>query len=167
MEGEELWYFQCKRSKKISPAIFKAEVDKFNRLAAADPAKQPAGVVFITNAKVSARVRDEVSAYCRESGYACDFWAHTELDLRVKRHPAIVAEFFGAAYVHTAPALHQIPPPPHDFIRRSVELAHLISAIEQGESHLLSLYGMGGGGKTALALKLTEQLTSHYPAAHI
>jgi len=35
--GEELWYFQCKRYKRIGAATLKNEVDKYNSLAEADP----------------------------------------------------------------------------------------------------------------------------------
>jgi tetratricopeptide (TPR) repeat protein len=165
--GEELWYFQCKRHKKITPATLKAEVDKVNRLIASDAAKRPACLVFVTSASVSARVREEVAAYCRDAGYECAFWARTELDRRVKGHPDIVAEFFGAAHVQHAVALHQLPPPPGDFTGRSVEIDRLTSAAGEGAAHTLGLFGMGGAGKTALALKLAEQLTPRYPDAQI
>ena len=95
--GEELWYFQCKRYKRIDAPTLKREVDKYDALAETDPAKRAAGVVFVTSAVVSARVRDDVAAYCRERGYAYDFWAHTELDMRVKRHRDLVREFFDAS----------------------------------------------------------------------
>jgi hypothetical protein len=94
--GEELWYFQCKRRKRIDAATLKEEVDKYDALARADSTKRPAGIVFVTSAVASARVRDEMIAYCRERGYSCDFWARTELDMRVKRHPEVIQEFFDA-----------------------------------------------------------------------
>ncbi len=100
--GEELWYFQCKRYKRIGATTLKNEVDKYNSLAEADPTKRPVGVVFVTNAVVSANVRDDVEAYCREHGYAHDFWARTELDMRVKKHSDIVHEFFRAGSELTA-----------------------------------------------------------------
>jgi tetratricopeptide (TPR) repeat protein len=165
--GEELWYFQCKRHKNIAPALLKEEVDKYSRLAASDEAKRPAMVVFVTSSAVSARVRDEVAAYCHEAGYACTFWARTELDMLVKKYPAIVAEFFGAPLTHSAPALHQIPPPPADFTGRSGELDRLTLALTTGASRVACLYGMGGAGKTALALKLAERLTPHHTDAQI
>jgi len=94
--GEELWYFQCKRHKRIRASTLKEEVEKYNALAEIDPTKRPVGIVFITNAVVSASVRDVVEAYCREHSYLYDFWAHTELDMLVKKHPDIVEEFFYA-----------------------------------------------------------------------
>ena len=94
--GKELWYFQCKRHKHISTSSLKKEVDKYAALARTDPTKRPTGIVFVTSAVVSARIRDNVDAYCRDHGYDCDFWARTELDMRVKKYPEIVEEFFEA-----------------------------------------------------------------------
>ena len=54
-DGEEFWYFQCKRYQRISAATLKAEVDKYNELAVYDPAKRPNGIIFITNAIASAK----------------------------------------------------------------------------------------------------------------
>lgn len=164
--GEELWYFQCKRQKNISAAALKREVDKYNGLAAADPSKKPVGIIFVTSSGVSSWVRDEVSTYSASHGYACEFWARSELDLRVKKYPEIVAEFFNAPKAAPPPALHQLPPSPRDFLGRSSELAELSGAVEQGAT-VLGLFGMGGVGKTALALKLAELLSPHYPDAQL
>jgi hypothetical protein len=160
--GEELWYFQCKRRKRVTAPALKAEVDKYGRLAASDPSKRPSGVVFVISAVVSSRVRDEVSAYCASHGYSCDFWARTELDMLVKRHPDVVAEFFQAAAAPQPPAVRQLPTPPGDFAGRSPELEELDAAVRGGAGILL-LCGMGGVGKTTLALKLAERLAPLYP----
>jgi tetratricopeptide (TPR) repeat protein len=61
-------------------------------------------------------------------------------------------------------ALHQLPPPPGDFTGRAAELAELTANIEGGVN-ISGLQGQGGIGKTALALKLAEQLTPRYPDA--
>lgn len=61
--------------------------------------------------------------------------------------------------------LHQLPPPPRDFTGRKAELAKLAAAIKRHGVTLIGLQGMGGIGKTALALKLAEQLTPRYPDA--
>ena len=52
--------------------------------------------------------------------------------------------------------LHQVPPPPADFTGRVDELRELLAAIKQGGVTISGLQGMGGIGKTALALKLAE-----------
>jgi hypothetical protein len=59
---------------------------------------------------------------------------------------------------------HQLPPPPHDFTGREQELTELLAATECG-SVISSLQGLGGVGKTALALKLAERLKDRYPDA--
>src|SRR5215216_6221635 len=62
---------------------------------------------------------------------------------------------------------HQVPPPPADFTGRADEQRELLAAIEHGGVTISGLQGMGGIGKTALALKLVEQLKPRYPDAQI
>jgi tetratricopeptide (TPR) repeat protein len=62
-------------------------------------------------------------------------------------------------------ALHQLPAPPADFTGRADELADLIKAVKTGGVTISGLQGLGGVGKTALALKLAEQLKADYPNA--
>jgi len=62
---------------------------------------------------------------------------------------------------------HQVPPPPADFTGRAEEQRELLVAIEQGGVTISGLQGMGGIGKTALALKLVEQLKPRYPDAQL
>jgi outer membrane protein assembly factor BamB len=95
--GEELWYFQCKRYRSINAKVLKYEVDKHLQLAQEKPHLRPAGVVFVVSCAVSARVREEVGAYCEQHGLAHEFWALTELNMRVKRHPDLLREFFNLA----------------------------------------------------------------------
>jgi tetratricopeptide (TPR) repeat protein len=93
--GEELWYFQCKRYKEIGANTLRVEVDKITSLGRKDAALRPVGIVFVTNALVSARTRGAISNHCRGQGFACEFWARSELDLRVKKYKDLVEEFFG------------------------------------------------------------------------
>jgi tetratricopeptide (TPR) repeat protein/Cdc6-like AAA superfamily ATPase len=62
---------------------------------------------------------------------------------------------------------HQLPPPPADFTGRITELRELRAAIEKGGIHISGLQGQGGVGKTALALKLADELTPYFPDAQI
>jgi hypothetical protein len=71
------------------------------------------------------------------------------------------------APIPTLSSLHQLPPPPADFTGRTTELAELRAAIEKGGIHISGLQGQGGVGKTALALKLAEELSPNYPDAQI
>jgi tetratricopeptide (TPR) repeat protein len=64
-----------------------------------------------------------------------------------------------------AVAPHHLPPPPRDFTGRTAELADLLSAVEKNGVTISGVQGLGGVGKTALALKLAERLTPSYPEA--
>ncbi|HEY0079135.1 MAG TPA: tetratricopeptide repeat protein [Pyrinomonadaceae bacterium] len=70
-----------------------------------------------------------------------------------------------AAPAPTASALHQLPPPPRDFTGRKEELKELMAALAHGGVTISGLQGLGGVGKTTLALKLAEQLAPRYPDA--
>ena len=61
--------------------------------------------------------------------------------------------------------LHEVPRPPADFTGREDELKELLAAIEIGGVNISGLQGMGGIGKTVLALKLVELLEPRYPDA--
>jgi tetratricopeptide (TPR) repeat protein len=65
----------------------------------------------------------------------------------------------------TVSALHQLPAPPADFTGRAGELKELLAAVKIGGVTISGLQGLGGVGKTALALKLAEQLKPDYPDA--
>ena len=64
-------------------------------------------------------------------------------------------------------ALHQLPSPPADFTGRDAELDDLMRKIEGGGVAISGVRGMGGIGKTALALKLAERLAGRYHAAQL
>ncbi len=57
----------------------------------------------------------------------------------------------------------QLRPSPRDFTDRQVELEEILNDIRERDVTIFGLRGMGGIGKTALALRLAEQLTTEYP----
>jgi len=63
--------------------------------------------------------------------------------------------------------LHQLPSPPADFTGRTAELADLRQAIHEQGATISGLRGLGGVGKTALALVLANELAAGYPDAQI
>jgi tetratricopeptide (TPR) repeat protein len=70
--------------------------------------------------------------------------------------------------VSSLPVLHQLPAPPADFTGRAEVLSTLKSALTRGGTGaIFGLQGMGGVGKTTLALKLAEELESLYPDAQL
>jgi tetratricopeptide (TPR) repeat protein len=62
-------------------------------------------------------------------------------------------------------ALHQLPAPLADFTGRATELDHLRRAAREPGAAMISLRGMGGIGKTALAVVLANELIAAYPDA--
>lgn len=96
---------------------------------------------------------------------------HAEHDLAVGRdlinQQTIIHQTVAQTSTPTLSPLHQLPPPPADFTGRTTELRELRAAIEKGGIHISGLQGQGGVGKTALALKLAEELSPNYPDAQI
>jgi hypothetical protein len=162
-----LWAFQCKRVRTFGPSDAHAEIDKILSL----PSDQrPVGLVFVVTCNVSANTREQ--ALARLGDIECHFWTGTELDEKVKQHPDIVQEFFLPLAPTPAPpsipsSLHQLPPPPADFTGCETELAKLCDAIQHGGVTISGVRGMGGIGKTVLALELAQRLADHYPDAQI
>jgi tetratricopeptide (TPR) repeat protein len=60
-----------------------------------------------------------------------------------------------------------MPPVPANFTGRAAEMAELLALLEQPGTKMIGLYGPGGTGKTALALKLADQLAERYPDAQL
>ncbi|KAF8128817.1 hypothetical protein K438DRAFT_1695780 [Mycena galopus ATCC 62051] len=65
------------------------------------------------------------------------------------------------ATVHTAQVLNHCPPPSRIFQGQQVTLdaMHQFFARDTGKQHIYVLYGLGGAGKTQIALKLIEEFT--------
>ena len=61
--------------------------------------------------------------------------------------------------------LHEVPPSPADFTGRENDLKELLASIEVRGVTISGLQGMGGIGKTALALKLVKLVKPRYPHA--
>ena len=64
------------------------------------------------------------------------------------------------------PRLPFIPEPPSDFTGRNEELNELLAEYAAGKN-IIGLRGIGGVGKTALALKLVQSLKDRYPDGQI
>jgi tetratricopeptide (TPR) repeat protein len=64
-------------------------------------------------------------------------------------------------------ALHQLPPPPRDFIGRETEIAEILGAVGKGGATISGSPETGGIGKTALALVVAERLSTQFPDAQI
>ena len=74
-----------------------------------------------------------------------------------------------SATIYQAPApiaqsLHQLPAPPVDFAGRTREIEDFFKALQNGMT-ISGVYGMGGIGKTALALVVANKILGQYPDA--
>jgi tetratricopeptide (TPR) repeat protein len=94
-------------------------------------------------------------------------WGEETLRQYKQRPWVIRARIEAAAPNVTFSPLHQLPPPPADFTGRAAELAELREAATSGGVTISGVRGMGGIGKTALALALSRELTPLYPDAQI
>jgi tetratricopeptide (TPR) repeat protein/3',5'-cyclic AMP phosphodiesterase CpdA len=61
---------------------------------------------------------------------------------------------------------NQIPPPPRDFKGREEEIMNILSNFEKGAT-ITGMRGMGGIGKTALALVLADKIKEQFPDGQI
>lgn len=69
--------------------------------------------------------------------------------------------------ISSATSINQLPPTLPEFAGRAFEFAELVAARVNPENKILSLQGLGGVGKTTLALKLAHQLAPHYTDGQI
>ncbi|WP_341406188.1 ATP-binding protein [Luteolibacter soli] len=83
-------------------------------------------------------------------------------------HTELLLKILAAVTAPKAPtfdALHTIPPPPLGFTGREEELENLRQRAGRGGAVITGLKGMGGIGKTALALVLAREWASRFPDA--
>ena len=71
------------------------------------------------------------------------------------------------AAIAAVTSLHQLPAPPADFTGRTDDLDALAAALETGGVAIAGLPGMGGVGKTTLALQLAARIAPRYPDAQL
>ena len=65
------------------------------------------------------------------------------------------------------PAIHQLPRPPQNFTGREAEVALLEAHVSLTGARVASVHGMGGMGKTSLALVVAERVSERFPDGQI
>jgi tetratricopeptide (TPR) repeat protein len=125
-------------------------------------------------AKLQARPRDgKFLDSFRADHYESELARIAREILDVARHGSTATLGSGPAAsspitITSLPSLHQLPAPPADFTGRTEDLSALKSALTAGGTGaIFGLQGMGGVGKTSLALKLAGDLERLYPDAQI
>jgi tetratricopeptide (TPR) repeat protein len=175
--GEELWYFQSKRHKRIDTPTLIEEVDKVIQLKKEKTDLNPVGIIFIAPTTISAEIRDNVRDYCHNQQLKSDFWAVTELDQRVKKHKRIVDEFFASPFalapiqasqlsnVNTQTSLEvsdlvkllffrPLPDRNQNLVGRTAIIEQIIDLINA--RRIIAILGISGIGKSALLRELYE-----------
>src|SRR4051812_35936579 len=160
--------FQCKRVQAFNASQARKEIEKLRRLPIAD---QPHDLVFVVARAVSADTRDAIRKIWGDEA-TCHFWSSNELDERVKRHPDVLEEFF------------QLPPEPRTALPRNLPFSSL-GALFQGREEMITIlrekltqtpagramaiagkavHGLGGVGKTRLAVEYAWRYAADYTA---
>jgi len=171
----KLWWFQCKRRAKVNRKELTGEVDKIHKHIETTKDVKPFGICFVMASSVSASTRKIIEDKCATMGYACCWWAQTELDMLVKNYPRIIDEFVGLGAVargiraETIQSCHQLPSATQDFTGRKAEYKKLVKVFEAGKegSTLSCIRGMAGVGKTSLALVVANHLAEKFPDGQI
>lgn len=161
------WFFQAKQTKRLPFSALKKELDKVIAFRDSHPDSTSSGLIFMTSCPISAVARDQALAYASRVAMEIELWAITEMDMRAKQHPKILAEFFELdRQKFEGKAPRQIQEPSKDFVGRAKELAELLEKHAAGAA-ILGINGPGGVGKTALALTLVQRLKTTYPDAQV
>src|SRR3954447_12507176 len=160
--------FQCKRVQAFNASQARKEIEKLRRLPIAD---QPHDLVFVVARAVSADTRTAIRKIWGDE-VTCHFWSGNELDEKVKRHPDVLEEFF------------QLLPKPRTALPRSLPFSSL-GALFHGREETITIlhekltqapagrataiagkavHGLGGVGKTRLAVEYAWRYTADYTA---
>jgi hypothetical protein len=124
-----------------------------------------AGVITIASGERSVTVGGDVSGSNIITGVEEAAVVGSKVDGDVVARDKITQTIYQAASP-AATALHQLRAPVGDFVGREREIEALIDALRSGRRACISgISGMGGIGKTELALLVAERLSSEYPDA--
>ena len=161
--------FQCKRVQAFAAADALREIRKLRRLPVED---QPHELVFVVSRAVSAEACKSARVEWGDDA-TCHFWAGSVLDAMVKSHPELVAEFFRLSPAgEPAPFRHNLPFASLGplFLGREAVLGRLRETLARtpaGRATAIAgkaVHGLGGVGKTRLAIEYGWQHAADYAA---
>jgi tetratricopeptide (TPR) repeat protein len=161
--------FQCKRVQEFNKANARKEIEKLRRLPVAD---QPHELVFVVARAVRADTRDAIRKVWGDEA-TCHFWSGNELDERVKRHRDVLEEFFQLPSVKPRAALpRNLPFSSLGVLFQGREemitiLREKLTQAPAGRATAIAgkaVHGLGGVGKTRLAVEYAWKYTADYTA---
>ncbi len=161
--------FQCKRVRAFTAAHARTEIGKLRGL---PPGEQPQELVFVVSRAVRADTRTAARKAWGDEA-TCHFWTGGDLDERVKRHPEVVREFFQLPAERPPGFRHNLPYPSLGalFQGRDEMLGRLRERLAQtpaGRATAIAgkaVHGLGGVGKTRLAVEYAWRHAAEYQAA--
>ncbi len=163
------WVFQCKRVRAFSASQAKKEIAKLRTL---PEGEQPHELVFVVSRAVGIKTRNAIRKEWGDVA-TCHFWSGNELDERVKQHPGLLDQFFQlppaktrASFPHNLPfaSLGEL------FQGREEKLATLRKRLTEGKAGRATaiagkaVHGLGGVGKSRLALEYAWRYAAEYSA---
>ena|SRR5215213_1376494 len=161
--------FQCKRVQSFTKADARKEIEKLRRLPVEE---QPQELVFVVSRSVHISTRTAARKVWGNEA-TCHFWVGSELDGMVKSHPELLAEFFQLPPAEKpAPFRHNLPFASLGplFYGRETMLARLHETLARtpaGRATAIAgkaVHGLGGVGKTRLAIEYGWTYAAEYPA---
>ncbi|HKH45181.1 MAG TPA: restriction endonuclease [Thermoanaerobaculia bacterium] len=161
--------FQCKRVQSFTAADGRKEIKKLRVLPVEE---QPHELVFVVSRAVSAEMRKAIRAAWGDEA-SCHFWAGSELDALVKSHPELLVEFFQLPPAEKpAPFRHNLPfaslgPLFHGREAMLARLCETLARTPAGRAAVIAgkaVHGLGGVGKTRLAIEYGWKYATEYSA---
>jgi tetratricopeptide (TPR) repeat protein len=161
--------FQCKRVRAFVAAHARKEVEKLRKL---PPEEQPQELVFVVSRAVRADTRTAARKVWGDEA-TCHFWTGGDLDERVKRHPEVVREFFQLPATPPPGFRHNLPYPSLGALFRGRDeilgrLRERLAQAPAGRATAIAgkaVHGLGGVGKTRLAVEYAWRHAAEYRAA--
>jgi tetratricopeptide (TPR) repeat protein len=158
--------YQCKRYQRIRPVDIAGAVETFLGRAWARRARR--FVLCTASSLTATSLAEEVERQARRLAAAdppVEFviWDSEGLAAQLRKHPEIVQDFFGQAWLErflprvaqAIPRPQQLPPPPLGFVNRDVELERLTALVQAGSldggPRVVVLSGSHGVGKSAIS----------------
>jgi tetratricopeptide (TPR) repeat protein len=155
--------FQCKRTKRFGFADAEKEIAKLEEL---KDDVRPTDLVFVLTATVRSDVREKIRKRWVEPS-RCSFWASAELDERIRAHPELLEQFFGKEFHERfyGPRRNVLLAPGErigTFTGRESELAAIAATLTEGQPRTFVLHGLGGIGKTQIAVEYFFRAAQKY-----
>lgn len=173
--GDDVHGVQCKRKEMFADDTITVEelVEEVEKAKSFEPALSHfiLAVAGRRDGKVQ-RAAEKLTLENRAvGGFSVQVMFWEDVQRLYDRHRDVIEEHYRELFERLAARpiqpLHQLPAAAADFTGRSDELREMLAAVGEGGLTISGLRGMGGVGKTALALVVAHELAAQYDEAQI